>query len=257
MYSIPTIFIWDKVTKQVVNKPLRMVDWVFTGKGTPTRKYDGIAILIENGKVFRRYEWRKGQIAPSGFVRLQDFDPKRPDAVIPGWVPVGDSFLSSPKGPDERALKQAWNDKIKDIEMIAFNNRKAQKVVNKWAPEPKELDLTIPDGTYELCGPDIRHNHEQLFKHVLLKHGEEEVKKVPRTYEGLKKWLETYEGEGIVWHYKTGAITQMAKIKRRDFGFVKRLDSDYYEEQRKKILEEVTKACVPVEMEVGLESPSL
>ena len=226
MRSIPTIFCWDKETRMVSSKPLHLVEWVFLGKGTATRKYDGVAIRVERGKVFRHYEWREGEQAPPGFIRCEDPNPKRPHASLPGWVPVPDTFLTHPKGTDEKALKEAWEWLLADLKKIAFNNKKETKVVNQYAPAPAEFVPEIPDGTYELCGPKIHGNHEGFKTHVLLRHGTDVVSSVPRTYEKLRKFLETFDGEGIVWHYKFGNTVLMAKIKRRDFGFLTRVSKE-------------------------------
>lgn len=226
MKSIPTIFLRDKLSRQVKSEKLRMVSWVFEGKGVATRKWDGVAIKVEGGKVFRRYEWVEGAVPPAGFVRVQDPDPKRPHMSIPGWAPVPITFLTSPKGKDEKALNHAWNWLLNDLKKIAFNNKKVVKVVNPYAPAPVEPEIGVPDGTYELCGPDIHGNHDGFKETVLMKHGEEIVKHVPRTFEKLQKFLEAYEGEGIVWHYNTGGTVLMAKIKRRDFGLNVRLTKE-------------------------------
>lgn len=226
MKSIPTIFLRDKATRQVKNEKLQMVRWVFEGKGTPTRKYDGVGIKVDGGKVWRRFEWAEGESIPSGFVRCQDPDPKRPHAAIPGWVPVPDTFKTAPKGKDERYLKEAWDAGVAALNAAQLKPKET-KVVNQYAPAPVAHTIdSLPNGTYELCGPDIHGNHDRFKGHVLLLHGSTVEKKVPRDFEGLKAFLETYEGEGIVWHYKNGDTVQMAKIKRRDFGFMVRLSKE-------------------------------
>lgn len=234
MQNIPTIFIRDKETKELVNKQLRMVDWVFQGRGVPTRKFNGIAIKIEGAKVWRRFEWRQGEKVPAGFIKLADFDPRRPNASIPGWVPVPLTFLSSPINKDEKALREAWNDKCDQLvqaAMLKIQIAEKQRAADPNAKPIIELPYAKPSsqpkvdsptsGTYELCGPLIRGNPEKLNSHVLYKHGETVISNVPRTFEGLRTFLSTYEGEGIVWHYRINPnITPlMAKIKRRDFGF--------------------------------------
>lgn len=83
---------------------------------------------------------------------------------------------------------------------------------NKWHIEAMKQGLE--DGTYELCGPKINGNPERLETHQLIRHGEETVS-APRSFEGLKYWLETQDIEGVVWHSNIG----MVKIKKRDFGF--------------------------------------
>lgn len=79
------------------------------------------------------------------------------------------------------------------------------------------------DGVYEAVGPKIQGNPEPYARHTLVpvvpfhpdlaRHYE---KIVPRTFEGLRAFLENEIIEGIVFHHPDG---RMAKIKRRDFGF--------------------------------------
>lgn len=73
------------------------------------------------------------------------------------------------------------------------------------------------DGTYELCGPKIQGNPEDLTGHVLISHEyAEEILDLPRTYDAIKTYLYNHDIEGIVFHHVDG---RMAKIKQRDFGF--------------------------------------
>ena len=73
----------------------------------------------------------------------------------------------------------------------------------------------LPDGTYELCGPAVNGNAEGLAGHVFFRHGEEVLDRVPRTMDGIRKFLERNVMEGIVFHREDG---RMAKIRRKDFG---------------------------------------
>jgi hypothetical protein len=77
-----------------------------------------------------------------------------------------------------------------------------------------------PDGTYELIGPKIQGNPEGLESRTLKAHSEATVfEDCPRTFEKLRAWLATKDIEGIVFHHSDG---RMAKIKKRDFGQVRR-----------------------------------
>jgi len=71
------------------------------------------------------------------------------------------------------------------------------------------------DGTYELVGKRIQGNPYGLDGHELRRHGEVVVE-VPRTFEGLREWLEVNMVEGLVFHHPDG---RMAKIRRKDFNF--------------------------------------
>ncbi len=70
-------------------------------------------------------------------------------------------------------------------------------------------------GTYELCGPKVNGDPEQLGVHRLVRHATaEEFGGVPRDFDGLMTWLLAHpEFEGVVWHHPDG---RMAKLKYRD-----------------------------------------
>ena len=51
-------------------------------------------------------------------------------------------------------------------------------------------------------------------RHVLVRHGAEELPDVPRTYEGLQSWVLDHRHEGVVWHHPDG---RAAKVKRKLF----------------------------------------
>ena len=63
----------------------------------------------------------------------------------------------------------------------------------------------FPDGTYELCGPKLQGNPEGFAEHTLVRHGTEVVDP-PRTWDGLRDFLASYDGEGIVFHHPDGRM---------------------------------------------------
>ena len=79
----------------------------------------------------------------------------------------------------------------------------------------KEKDV-LQNGTYELIGKHFQGNPYELEDDKLEKHGERILEGVPRTYEGIKQYLEAHLIEGIVFYRGNG---EMCKIKRSDFGF--------------------------------------
>jgi len=176
MKKIPTIFMRNlDDLKLVTTEPNKLCQWVFDGEGLATRKYDGSCVKIENGAYFKRREVKDGMPEPDDFV-LEQKDDITGKKV--GWVPVDPS--------------------VKE---------------NRWHLEA--FDPSLPDGTYELLGPKIQGNPEKLDTHKLVKHSAAEVyENAPRTYEGIKQFLETKDIEGIVFHHSDG---RMAKIKKRDF----------------------------------------
>lgn len=159
--------------------------WVIAGEGIATRKWDGLAVMIRDGVVHKRYDAKSGRTPPEGFLPAQP----EPDPVSghwPGWV-LAD-------GPDSRYIREA-----------------VDKAVARY-PEG------IPDGTYEVCGPKIgtRHgaNPEKLTGHVLIPHGKDVLPDCPRSFAGLMDYLRDQAIEGIVWHHPDG---RMVKIKKADF----------------------------------------
>jgi hypothetical protein len=92
-----------------------------------------------------------------------------------------------------------------------------------WTPLTKDdkyhLEVSgsnLPDGTYELCGPKVNGNSEELEKHILIPHGKTVVN-APRfpTWENMQEFLRDNNIEGVVWHHPDG---RMAKLRRDDYG---------------------------------------
>lgn len=157
-------------------------EWVLQGEGTPTRKWDGTSCMVRDGKLYKRYDGKKGRTPPEGFEPCQEPDPVT--GHWPGWLPVTDR-------PEDKCFNEG------------FANYQAIYGI----PE---------DGTYELCGPKINGNPDKLTQHILIKHGSEILTDVGKTFAEIKNYLKDADIEGIVWHHSDG---RMAKIKKRDFGF--------------------------------------
>jgi uncharacterized protein DUF5565 len=186
MHKIPTVFQRNHDTdRRVRDEVTPGCEWVLAGEGIATEKFDGTCCCAWEGKLFKRYELKRGKQEPHGFVAAQTPDPVTGD--IPGWVPVGE-------GPEDQ-----------------------------WHREALALYLTcaashqIPDGTYELVGPKVQGNPLGYQGHHLLQHGIRLVFNPVRTFDGIREALITHPYiEGIVWHHPDG---RRAKIKQRDFGF--------------------------------------
>ena len=162
----------------VRNELVEGAEWVASGEGVATRKYDGTCCLVRDGKLFKRYEVKKGKNPPDKFEPANDPDPNT--GKQQGWVPVGD-------GNEDRWHREAFDG-----------------LANK------------EDGTYELMGPKIQGNLEGYDQHVLLSHAEATVlEDCPRTFDELREYLKDGYTEGIVWHHPDG---RMVKIKGKDFG---------------------------------------
>lgn len=71
------------------------------------------------------------------------------------------------------------------------------------------------DGTYEAIGKHFQGNPYNMEYDILVKHGQDIVD-VPRSFEGIRDWLQSHKVEGIVF-WKDNQ--PRCKIKRSDFGF--------------------------------------
>ena len=138
--------------------------WVVAGEGVATRKWDGTAVLVRDGRLLARYEVRHGKTAPPGFEPAQDPDPNT--GHHPGWIP-------------------------------------ADRTEDKWirvAAEAARAAGPLDDGTYEACGPKIAGNPEGLAEHRLIRHGRDVfAATVPRNKAGLVEFFRANDIEGVVW----------------------------------------------------------
>lgn len=206
MKKISTVFVINRETNLATTDVLSGNEWVVNGEGLATVKFDGSSCLIKDGVLFRRWNRKLTKKAmraksfaakkgldfvpdesmfrpvPDGAIKCNEtFDPKT--LHWPHWVPVGD-------------------DAADKLHVEAFEALKAEgKVV---------------DGTFEICGPKIRCNPHNFDSHVLLKHGDVVVDVEDRSFEGIRAFLESFNGEGLVFHHPDG---RMAKIRKKDFGF--------------------------------------
>lgn len=161
-------------------------EWVLAGEGIATRKFDGTCCMVRDGRLFKRYDAKKGRVPPPGFEPAQEPDPLT--GHWPGWLPVGD-------GPDDRWHREAWEEAAGDLS----------------------------DGTYELLGPKVQGNAEGYVSHRLIVHGNWPLYDAPRDFDRLRQYLSGGAIEGIVWHHPDG---RMVKIKRRDFGLPWPVEAD-------------------------------
>lgn len=168
--------------RQVRDEVTPGAEWVINGEGIATRKWDGTCCLIKDGELHKRYDAKKGKTPRDGFIPAQE-----PDMVTghwPGWLKVGD-------GPEDKWHKEAFkNTRYYDGRLL-------------------------PDGTYELIGPNVNGNKERVHHHQLVKHGDSNIF-APRTFDELKIFFSDSIGEGIVWSHPDG---RMVKIKKKDFGY--------------------------------------
>lgn len=181
MRKIPTLFQRNiEGDRRVRDEVTPGCEWVLAGEGEATRKFDGTCCLVRDGKLYKRYDAKRGKNPPP------DFEPAQaPDPVTghwPGWVPVANT-------PENKYHLEAW------VSFLAESDG--------------------ADGTYELIGPKINGNPERESLHSLVPHGCACYQLPDRSFEGVRRFLESTFIEGIVFHHPDGRMT---KIKRRDFG---------------------------------------
>lgn len=184
MKKIASLFVRDwHGDRQARNEVTPGCEWVIAGEGVPTRKYDGTACMVRDGRLYKRYDAKKAKAPPQGFEPCQEA-PDPSSGHWPGWVPVGD-------GPEDRWHREAWGTII-----TAFEGG-------------------LPNGTYELVGPKVQGGAEWwATAHQLVAHHQVGQLGVPTEFDALREYLARVPFEGIVWHHPDG---RMAKVKRRDF----------------------------------------
>lgn len=184
MKKIPTLFVRQFENHEVakcLNEVTPGCEWVLNGEGYATEKLDGTCCLIQDEKIYKRFDYKKGRKLPEGAIPCQE----KPDPItghFPHWV------LCDKNNPSDKWHIEAFN---------RYGN-------------------SYENGTYELIGPHFQRNPYNLTEDILLKHGEIIIDGFPRTYEGIKAYLRLHYIEGIVFYRGNG---EMCKIKRSDFGF--------------------------------------
>lgn len=173
MKKIPSVFQRNYDTDRLVrNEVTPGCEWVLAGEGTPTEKLDGTCCLLREGVLYKRYELRRGKIAPVGFEAAQEPDPATGDT--PGWLPVG-------AGPEDQ-----------------------------WFREALANVLPGTSGTFELLGPKVQGNPYHLSRHDLFRHGSAHLD-VPCDYHSIQEWLSVRQIEGIVWHHPDGRMAKIKR----------------------------------------------
>lgn len=167
MIKIPTIFKRNySETYSVLDEINPECSWVFDNKGTPYRKWQGMAAMIKDGQYFKRYIVKPHQQAPEEFIHLET---DHNSGKRFGWFPV------------------------------KVHNQLDQHYLDAY-------DHTLPDGTYELIGPKVLGNHDECQQHILMSHKAQKLRGLTRTYYGIKKYIEDNLFEGIVFHHEDGRM---------------------------------------------------
>lgn len=153
-------------------------------RGNATVKIDGSCCAVIDGKFYKRYDAKKGKPVPEGAIKCQD----EPDPItghLPCWVQV------DAVDPADKWFREALRD-------LSAN-----------------YTLRLLDGTYEAIGKHFQGNPYKMSYDTLKHHGNRPIFDLDRTFEGVRKWLETHNEEGIVFWLDGKPV---CKIKRSDFG---------------------------------------
>ena len=155
MEKIPTCLErdWEGDRSRVLNQIAPGCEWVFNGEGVATRKVDGTCVMYDGTIWWARREVKDDREPPANFVAVST-DLTTGKTI--GWEPI-----------DQSPFAKFWNEAV---------------------------DFTTQDGwdtgTYELLGPKIQKNPENLTRHELWKHEYAEQASVDRSFEGMKSFLE-------------------------------------------------------------------
>ena len=182
MKKISTLYKKDPLDLgQVINEINPDNSWVFTDDGVKaTQKYDGTACAVIDGKLYKRYDVKKGKQVPEFAIPCQE-----PDAITghwPHWI------LCSHDDPADQYHFQAFDEQH-----------------------------PLPDGTYELVGPKVQGNPENRTGHYLHSHGDFNLDLDLKSFDfgAFKDYLQVVDIEGIVFHHTDG---RMCKLRKSDFG---------------------------------------
>ena len=135
MKKIKSVFQRDyEGNRHIRNEVVPGSEWVLAGAGKPTRKWDGTCCLIEGGKLFRRYDVKKGRTVPNNFIPAQDKDVTT--GHWPGWIQVGE-------GSDDKYFREAFDGQSDGTYELC-----GPKVQSN--PEHFEQHVLVPHGREEL-----------------------------------------------------------------------------------------------------------
>jgi hypothetical protein len=179
--KIPTLFVRDPENrKYVLPEVTPGCEWVLAGEGRATRKWDGTCTMLDPEGRW----WARREVKPGK---------EAPD----GFVEADHDEVTG--------KRQGWE----PVEQSAFAKVFATLNTKGYRPD-----------TYELIGPKVNGNPEQVGSHQLIRHGFDtlDLGEIPadpeEAFSFLGRVVHTFPFEGVVWHHNDG---RMVKLKRRDF----------------------------------------
>lgn len=181
MQKIPTLFVRDESNPRLVTEMVTSgCEWVLSGEGKATRKYDGtnVRVTVRGGKCAHVEKRRNPSREEKKFGAEPGYVDASRDDASNKWIFAAVDATDFSDWPDG-----AWS---------------CEAVGPKIQGGPDGLDA----GLVPFSLPSFVETHA--------------VNNSVRTFDDLKAFLANTMIEGIVWHHSDG---RMAKIKRRDFGF--------------------------------------
>lgn len=192
MKKIKRIFKADPENRSLVTKEINEgMEWVFNGNSYPRWKRNGLPCAIIKGVFYKRLQVDSlSGLVPDNAIKVDE--DKFTNKII-YWVPILNT-------PENKYFLEAL-ERFKQDHKFWLDNLGG-----------------LADGTYELCGPKIQGNKENLSKHILLPHNSVPVHwDVEVTYDNLKEYFMKYPRvEGFVFYHKMDS-SLMGKIRRKDF----------------------------------------
>lgn len=171
MKKIPCLFVRDEKTGLVLPEVRPGCEWVASGEGQATAKWDGTACMVLGGRLYKRYDGKRGKKPPENFIPAQHPDE---GGHWPGWVPVGE-------GPEDKYHRAAFHAQPDGTYELV-------------GPKVQSNPHNYPEHTL------LRHGAEPMGKEGNA-----------RDYEALQSYLARIWYEGIVWHHPDGRMAKLRR----------------------------------------------
>lgn len=204
MKKIKTVYKIDRQTNLATDELTRGAEWVVAGEGIATLKIDGSACLYQDGTLYKRYDRKlKSQFVKEARRLGSDFTPT-PDM----FNALPDNAIACQENPDPVTYHHPhW---------VAVDASRPEDSFHVMALANVKNLKSLTNGTYEIIGPKINNNPQNVAEYQLVKHGSQVLDIQDRSFEGMKEFLENLSGEGVVFHHESG---EMFKLRRKDYGF--------------------------------------
>lgn len=188
MKKIPTLFkreFHEDGTFTLTDQVKEGMEWVLTGEGLATVKWDGTPVYFDGTNWYKRFDYKAGRQLPENAIPCQTFaDPIT--GHWPHWV------------------------------LIKEKDKSNKHIISAIQNYLKFGSAQVSIGTYEAIGPNINGNNQGYTRNTLRYHGDCILTDFPRDFQRMSVWLREYPIEGVVF-WLNGK--PMCKIKRSDFGY--------------------------------------